>query len=553
MTLKPPSWKRHIAFNAYLVALLGCALFTRVTAQYRFDHWTADNGLPQNSVRDIVQTRDGYLWLATFDGLVRFDGVRFTVFNKSNSPGIVTNRFTQLYEDAQGDLWACTEGGEVTRRHAGRFTSYTKENGVPAHPPVYSGGDGRGNLLLGSAGHLWRWADGQFQPADDYRLPAGGGAEVARNSAEPLLFWSDGIRAMGFLGGQPFGWNIRDIQAELGRPLLDRQGQTWLSTRQGVYQFADGRLMPSGIPAEQLAGRPSILVGGRPTVQALTAGADGSLWLTELDTRQSRLIAPRLPEMTDVTGNQVGGVFVAYGDREGNLWLGSLRDGLYRARPQSLTTFAKPQGLSFTEAYPLLEDKDGALWIGAQSVFRLQGGVFTRYDGRGSFGTYITTLHQDRAGQLWVNGRWRREQGRFVHGLSENFDWLGLREIWTMCEDRAGALWLGAIGGVLRVQNGVMTRFTTKDGLAGDDTKVIIDDGTDGLWLGSYGGLTHYRNGQFQRWTEKDGLPGATVRSLYRDRDGALWIGTYDSGLGRFKDGKFTRYTTRDGLLDSGV
>lgn len=74
------------------------------TAQYRFDHWTADNGLPQNSVRDIAQTRDGYLWLTTFDGLVRFDGARFTVFNKSNSPGIITNRFVQLYEDRQGDL-----------------------------------------------------------------------------------------------------------------------------------------------------------------------------------------------------------------------------------------------------------------------------------------------------------------------------------------------------------------------------------------------------------------------------------------------------------------
>jgi ligand-binding sensor domain-containing protein len=66
-------------------------------AQYSFDHWTTDNGLPQNNVRDIVQTRDGYLWLATLDGLVRFDGVRFTVFNKSNSPGIITNRFVMLF------------------------------------------------------------------------------------------------------------------------------------------------------------------------------------------------------------------------------------------------------------------------------------------------------------------------------------------------------------------------------------------------------------------------------------------------------------------------
>jgi ligand-binding sensor domain-containing protein len=93
--------------------LLFCLFFLvgsqATPAQFRFDHWSADNGLPQNSIRDIVQTRDGYLWLATHDGLVRFDGVRFTVFNRSNSPGIITNRFISLYEDTQGDLWATAE------------------------------------------------------------------------------------------------------------------------------------------------------------------------------------------------------------------------------------------------------------------------------------------------------------------------------------------------------------------------------------------------------------------------------------------------------------
>ena len=92
---------RGRVWAACLCLLLACLLFSGVAfAQYRFDHWTADNGLPQNSVRDIVQTRDGYLWLTTFDGLVRFDGVRFTIFNKSNSPGIITNRFEYLHQDA---------------------------------------------------------------------------------------------------------------------------------------------------------------------------------------------------------------------------------------------------------------------------------------------------------------------------------------------------------------------------------------------------------------------------------------------------------------------
>src|SRR5262245_58589326 len=106
---------------APLAALIALFLCTPARAQYRFDHWTSDNGLPQNSVRDVLQTRDGYLWFTTFDGLVRFDGVHFTVFNKSNSPDLPGNRFLGLFEDRSGDLWATLEDGKVVQRHRGRF------------------------------------------------------------------------------------------------------------------------------------------------------------------------------------------------------------------------------------------------------------------------------------------------------------------------------------------------------------------------------------------------------------------------------------------------
>src|SRR5262249_36542698 len=90
------------SLNRFLLSSLCCAwlfaLAATARAQYRFDHWTTDNGLPQHTVRSLAQTRDGYLWLTTFDGLVRFDGVRFTVFDKSNTPGLVSNRFTHVLE-----------------------------------------------------------------------------------------------------------------------------------------------------------------------------------------------------------------------------------------------------------------------------------------------------------------------------------------------------------------------------------------------------------------------------------------------------------------------
>ena len=126
--------ERPVASSRRVVSLLLSALtltlfVLNAHAQYRFDHWTTDNGLPQNSVHAVLQTRDGYLWLTTFDGLVRFDGARFTVFNKSNSPGLASNRFVSIFEDRFGDLWAGLEIGGLVRRHQARFTSYINMEG----------------------------------------------------------------------------------------------------------------------------------------------------------------------------------------------------------------------------------------------------------------------------------------------------------------------------------------------------------------------------------------------------------------------------------------
>src|SRR5436190_9828689 len=102
-----------------------------VRGQYEFDVWNTDNGLPQNSVLAILQTRDGYLWLTTSDGLVRFDGVRFTVFERGATTGFDSNRLTALFEDREGTLWIGTEDRGVIRYRNGGFTSYTTEDGLP--------------------------------------------------------------------------------------------------------------------------------------------------------------------------------------------------------------------------------------------------------------------------------------------------------------------------------------------------------------------------------------------------------------------------------------
>ena len=116
-----------------MCVFLCCIAPSTAVAQYRFDVLNTSNGLPQNTIRAIQQTRDGYLWLTTFDGLVRYNGARFEVFNKANSKGINSNRFLSLYEDVDGTLWIGTEDGGLTHYANGRFRTYTTDDGLPSN------------------------------------------------------------------------------------------------------------------------------------------------------------------------------------------------------------------------------------------------------------------------------------------------------------------------------------------------------------------------------------------------------------------------------------
>src|ERR1700754_2941322 len=147
------------------LSLLSLIWLPDATAQYRFDSWTTDNGLPQNSIFSIIQTRDGYLWMSTFDGLVRFDGVQFKVFDKSNTKGLSTNRFTALYEDKAGTLWAGTGDGGLTLYRDGVFTSYTTADGMPTGQVMGFAPDLRGELLINIGSGYFYMREGKFVSA----------------------------------------------------------------------------------------------------------------------------------------------------------------------------------------------------------------------------------------------------------------------------------------------------------------------------------------------------------------------------------------------------
>ena len=529
-----------------------CAWATR--AQYRFDHWTADDGLPQNSVYGIVQTRDGYLWLATLDGLARFDGVRFTVFNKSNAPGIVNNRFVSLFEAANGDLWAGTEESGAGRFHGGKFEHFGVEEAVVPRIVYWIGADAddRGVIFVNDK-QTFRFSDGKFSPFEA-RSDFSPEARAARSSSIRLMCRSDSENKFSecFVNGQWMSFSFSDLLLQTGfvSAAQEANGSVWLLTADGKLARAEnGRVTRvyderDGLPKSPLY----FMTGARFALVA--KGADGSLWLVDLPSMRKELLLRKAAVLPPLDKAEM---YSTYTDGEGNLWFGTRRDGLFRARKQVVTAYSEADGIREKNVYPIYEDRAGTVWIGTTSgLFKRENETFTLIESTKDF--HVSAIGEDASGRLLISNRgalYVQENNEFVpfeDGKISSIDF-----IYAIHSDRENALWVGGEKGLMHFKDGVLTSLTTADGLAGDNVKVIIEARAGGLWIGTYDGLTHYQDGKFTSWREADGLPSRTVRSLYEDADSTLWIGSYDGGLARFKNGKFTRYDTKTGLPNDGA
>ena len=517
------------------------------TAEYRFDAWTADSGLPQNSVRAIVQTRDGYLWVGTLDGLARFDGVRFTVFNRANTPAFPSNRVLALYEDCEGTLWIGLVDGLV-RYQRGKFSLIVGREGLEAENVNGFSGDEKANLWAHVGGTPVQLKDGHFLPA------------------QPPKFWTRvGDDFQIFTGGKSTKLNIgKELSGKLFNVVIsDQYGNSWLASQGGeLVKVRDGKVVKiygqaDGLPGEILGSRLGF-IACEDRKGNIWLGAAGP-WLGRLkngiftgypsaNTQSSH----PLPEARDPSRS---GITVLFEDREGNLWIGTHAYGLIRAHEQIVNPLSIQAGLQKANIYPVLEDRAGAVWLGVWNLglARIQAGVVTNFP-LGFSRTEATALYQDHTGRLWAG---------FISGVTTfQGDQLSVADVPTpllnetvnaIYEDHSGVLWFGGEKGLYSYQKGELSAFTHRDGLAAGSISVIIENHTGTLWIGTRFGLSRLLNGRFNTWTEREGLPSNHIVALYEDAEGTLWIGTSDGGLGRFKEGHFTSYTMKKGMFDNGV
>jgi len=531
---------------------------SKESSWHSIDAWRQPQGLPQNTILAILQTRDGYLWIGTKGGVARFDGVRFTIFDDRDKKQLKENEIWALVEGDDGSLWIGTYGGGVSRYKNGQFTIYTAKDGLANDFVTALCKDSAGGIWIGTDDGLSRYHHGQFT---NYTVKDG----LVRNAIRGLYADGDGSVWVGtnqgglhrFKDGQITRQMMEQMspKSEVRSIARDRHHALWVGTTEGLFRWQDGRetkyTMHEGLLSDQ--------------VNYLHKDAEGNFWIGTNRGLNGYSDGKLSTYYIRNETSSVDTVRAIYSDREGSIWIGFQSDGLGRLRRGQFASYVMKDGLADDYVSTVLQDRSGNIWLGTGKGLNLfKGGEFTTHSVEGPSSSHrITALAEDQGGDLWVGtvaGLYRSKNGtectdqcrpQFIPMKNDAVPNMYIRVIY---EDREGTIWAGLnLEGLAKYQDGRWTTYTKNDGLTHQAVRALCQDRDGSLWIGTRGGgLNRLKDGRFTVYTEKDGLASDSIQALYMDRDNALWIATRQ-GLSRFKDGRFATYTVNDGLYSNYV
>lgn len=553
------------AGSGLMSMLLWCLLTVPCTAQtYRFDHWTTNEGLPQNHITAIVQTQDGYIWFTTFDGLVRYDGIKFKVFDRKTDRTIPSNRFTALFEDAQGTLWAGTEDAGLVCYRNGVFTAFTQADGLPQSWITGIQADTNGRIIVTTPRAMVYWNNGKFFPVT--HQIAMFSSLVGRSGTrwvvdETGVHWCrNGDCHDLFL---PFYKQYPSILGNRPHLYEDRDGNLWIcSIGNKLVQIRNGRLIEYDLTRGELLNAPTDRNPKMKELFVIAATQDltGNVWFGTtnglLRFQQDRF--SRYTTQHGLSSNMITGLMT---DREGIVWVGTHDQGLNRVTQQFITTLSVEEGLPDREVYPILQDRAGQIWVGSINLSKFDGTKFTVYKtGFADINNQIQALYEDTQGRLWIGaygGICYFEQGQFFDFSDRMFATLPQQFHRPNCnaifQDSQQRLWFGTDRGLFKYEQNQLTPYTVDDGLPSNTVKTLFLDREGTFWVGTYGGAAYLDGNRWVSLTERDGLASNKVRTITQDSIGNIWIGTYDGGISRYKDGKLSTCTVENGLFSNGV
>jgi PAS domain S-box-containing protein len=517
---------------------------------YLIDVWETDQGLPENSATAMVQTPDGHLWIGTFNGLVRFDGVRFTVFDSSTLPGLPSPAVVNLHLDRRLRLWISTDRGLAVLVD-GKLVAMGADKGWV--------GDYVRQFVESDDGQLY------FLTFDRRLLHLDGD----RFFELPFPVYADHAQRTGILlmaGGRELvlvhptfvgrwtgrAWDRSNPIAPAGDDVIGggpgRDGAVWLLRERALVRF--GR---DGVTTRQLS-RPVRAFWG------LYEDSAGNVWVSSYAVGLFR-ISPdgTVTHFTTENGLSYNSVRFAYEDRESNLWIGTSGGGLLRFKPRLFANWGLDRGLPERVIKALAITTDNELLVGThgRGVVDLHGATVFALSGEPS---YVQTAMVDRRGRVWVGlfedgvHRLSPDRARRAVDLSRAFvDDRGQWSVYALFEDSRGRVWAAGERGAAMFDDHDAAAFARLD--SGASIRAIAEDPVHGdIIVGTAsGGLQRLAGDRFRPVAEAQALDQAGIASLLADRDGTLWIGTFDQGLAVLANGTLTRIGEAQGIRARGI
>lgn len=560
----------YLIFPAQLKAQNGFA-----HPAFVIDRWGIEDGLPVNNVVKLIQSQDGYLWLATFDGLVRFDGVRFEVYQSESRPGLPSNRLINIREASDGSLWMETEPGFLVKFQHGEFRHIRQSDGLNGSIGLTSYRDPSGNLWFGSDfgisfyngetlapyepdlingrvnrlfvqrnGTVWcrimmtlcRFDNDEFRQVHTSHFP--GEFMPVFEDHKGTVWFGSGLDIFYYEHDSLYLYSSLDFTAEGSVSIgQDAEGRIWVASKgNGFYRLEGGR----AIHFEPSQGELYTFL------ESFYVDEQEQFWMFSRNGVWKD--GEKILGITDDISDYVI-------DREGNLWIGTWSEGLIRIKPNPFVTWSTPEGLPNRNVYPVLEDREGGIWVGTfgDGVAKIKNGIVERGPPFqwAPQNTYVQSLHQTTDGTILAGvlsgGVFELKPGSNIFTRKAQPSVISNDQVFAIYEQKNGHLWLGTGEGLFVKKGNNWHHFSDYPVFFDHYVRFFLESPDGSLWMATNGaGIVRYKNDDFEFFGIEEGLGSNLVRSLFIEPEAypdsntdpatyVLWVGTEDRGLLRLE------------------
>ncbi len=517
---------------------------TKALSQYTMDKWGIDDGLPSNSVMAQLKSKDGYIWLATYDGLARLDGIRFKTYNQRTHPQFPTNSLFDMLEDRSGNLWIATNGGGVLKKSGEEFKLIENNEYLPNKSITSLAEDAAGQVWVGTRGGLALIRDDVYVRSTEIdRLRNKHIFTVYTDAEGSLWIGTVGEGLWQLKNGLLRQYNnLQGLSNPSVRSLyMDSKGRLWIGTEEGLNIMEHGRIRSV----------PILNKGFTPFINHIIEDANGTIWLATNE-GLLRYLHGKFEILYTDPKDGVNELLNLFSDGEGSLWVGTYYAGYLRLRDGKFNNYSKSEGLPHEVSNVILAEQDG-VWIGTNGgVALIKNDVQRVYTlDRNTSANRIRDIYRDSKGILWVgtnDGLFQLKGDKFERTLQKGSG-LASDKIRRIVEDKTGCLWIGTRNGLFVRRWDKPQEVKVIDELSGIFILSLYLDSKDNLWIATNGkGLYRYDGKNYQQFTTNDGLSSDVLFDIWEDQTGNIWVGSND-GLNVYRNKSWHNINEKQGLF----